>query len=188
MHPDAGQSAVGREVEHTVPPRTGLTHHPVHARRLVPARCTRQTARSEDIGKSRIKRLKSGLITAGGGVMVRQEERIAALETEIVGLREQLSDLRVLAVAELGGVLERLAGVEKQLDVFTLTLALRLMRTGQPVPEGLVNRLLPDVAPLEPEPAGPTLTDAGLLALKSPQPGAIPAGQPPRNALVISHR
>jgi hypothetical protein len=53
--------------------------------------------------------------------------------------------LRVIGVAELAAVPDRLAGVEKQLDVFTLTFALRLTRTGQPIPEGLVNRLFPDI-------------------------------------------
>lgn len=62
--------------------------------------------------------------------------------------------LRVIGVAEIAAAPERLAGVEKQLDVFALTLALRLIQTGQPIPEGLANRLLPDHGPLSPKPAG----------------------------------
>lgn len=122
--------------------------------------------------------------------MTTQAERIAALETEIAELRDKLGSLqalqrrteeilRVMGVAELAGVPERLAGVEKQLDVFALTLALRLMQAGQPVPEGLVSRLLPGVEPLAPEPAGRTFTDERLLAQKAsdghdlrPPPGA----------------
>jgi hypothetical protein len=108
--------------------------------------------------------LKPGLITGGGGVMITQAQRIAALEAEIAEVREELGSLQALqrrseeilrgiGGAELAAMPERLAGVEKQLDVFTLTFALRLMQTGQPVPEGLVNRLFPDIGEPAAEPA-----------------------------------
>jgi hypothetical protein len=82
--------------------------------------------------------------------MTTRGERLAALETEIAELRDKLGGLPAA---------ERCAG-----EVLMLTLALRLMQAGQPVPEGLAGRLLPDVGKLAPESAERTFTDAELLA------------------------
>ena len=96
--------------------------------------------------------------------MTTQGERLAALETEIAELRDKLGGLPAA---------ERCAG-----EVLMLTLALRLMQAGQPVPEGLAGRLLPDVGKLAPESAERTFTDAELLA-DAPRRGTISTRQPP---------